>query len=97
MLARSAGALVALVAACPLTLPAHADQNAIPDRDMRLFPEWFPGVYDNMEPVYFGARLDVPEEERQERLHHIFTPIESALRVSPGLRPGPRSASRGRG
>ena len=56
--------------------PVQADPNAILDRDMRTFLEWFPGVYDNQEQVYFEESLGVPEDERHERIHHTFAPVE---------------------
>ena len=69
-----------LVAAATLLLAsagtASADANAILDRDMRVFLEWFPGVYDNQEQVYFEQRLEVPEDERHERIHHTFAPVD---------------------
>ncbi|HNP64225.1 MAG TPA: hypothetical protein PKH39_09835 [Woeseiaceae bacterium] len=55
---------------------ALADPAAVLDRDMRSFLEWFPGVYDNQEQVYFENELDVPEDERHERIHHTFAPVE---------------------
>lgn len=45
------------------------------DRDFNRFLEWFPGEYDNMEQVYFNGNLNIPEEERHGRIHHIFTPV----------------------
>ena len=56
--------------------PAQADPKAILDRDMRTFLEWFPGVYDNQEQVYFEETLGVPEDERHERIHHTFAPVD---------------------
>jgi len=55
---------------------AFADQNAVLDRDMRTFLEWFPGVYDNQEQVYFEEELGVPEDDRHERIHHTFAPVD---------------------
>ena len=43
MSTRSLLAVAALIASAT----AAADPNAILDRDMRTFLEWFPGVYDN--------------------------------------------------
>ena len=63
----------------PLLLLASAalgDADAVLDRDMRTFLEWFPGVYDNQEQVAFEAELGVPEDERHERIHHTFAPVE---------------------
>lgn len=45
-------------------------------RDFDRLMEWFPGEYDNQEQVYFEDNLEVPEEERHNRIHHIFTPVE---------------------
>lgn len=70
---------------CSLALlfsPAHAQEttesaaNQILKRDFTQFLEWFPGRYDNMEQVYFNERLNVPEDERHERIHHIFAPVD---------------------
>lgn len=58
-----------------LSASAVADPAAILDRDMRTFLEWFPGVYDNVEQVYFENELGVPEDERHERIHHVFAPV----------------------
>ena len=55
---------------------ALADPAAVLDRDFRIFLDWFPGVYDNQEQVYFEGELDVPEDERHERIHHTFAPVE---------------------
>ncbi len=55
---------------------AVADPNAVLDRDMRTFLEWFPGVYDNQEQVYFEESLGVPEDERHERIHHTFARVD---------------------
>ncbi len=73
--------------AAMVTTPVHAqdgkndvlqaEANAkILDRDFRRFLEWFPGEYDNMEQVYFNENLNIPEEERHGRVHHIFTPVD---------------------
>lgn len=59
-----------------LSTSALADPAAVLDRDMRTFLDWFPGVYDNVEQVYFEGELGVPEEERHERIHHTFAPVE---------------------
>jgi len=45
-------------------------------RDFKRMMEWFPGRYDNQEQVYFNDNLNVPEDERHERIHHIFTPVD---------------------
>ena len=57
-------------------MPAHADPNAILDRDFTLFLEWFPGVYDNQEQVAFQESLGVSEDEWHERIHHTFAPVD---------------------
>ena len=46
------------------------------DRDFRRMMDWFPGEYDNMEQVYFNGNLNIPEDERHERIHHVFTPVD---------------------
>ena len=53
-----------------------AAYKKILDRDFNRFLEWFPGEYDNMEQVYFNENLNIPEEERHGRIHHIFTPVD---------------------
>lgn len=55
---------------------ASADPQAVLERDFALFLDWFPGVYDNQEQVYFEGELEVPEEERHERIHHTFAPVD---------------------
>ena len=65
-----------LVAGMSMSSIAVADSNAILDRDMQTFLEWFPGVYDNQEQVYFEKVLEVPEDERHERIHHTFAPVD---------------------
>ena len=55
---------------------AQSADNPVLDRDFRTFLEWFPGTYDNQEQVYFEGELGVPEEERHERIHHTFAPVE---------------------
>ncbi len=52
--------------------------NDILDRDFREMMVMFPGRYDNQEQVYFEKRLDIPEEDRHERTHHIFHPVKLA-------------------
>ena len=65
-------ALLALLAAGP----AAADDAAVLDKDFRVLMEWFPGVYDNQEQVYFEEEQDVPEELRHERIHHVFKKVD---------------------
>lgn len=55
---------------------SFADQNAVLDRDLRTFLDWFPGVYDNQEQVYFEEEQGVPEDLRHERIHHVFAPVD---------------------
>ena len=64
------------VAALPLSTAVLADQNAVLDRDFQTFLEWFPGVYDNQEQVYFEEQQGVAEEDRHERIHHTFAPVD---------------------
>ncbi|MEM7283457.1 MAG: chromophore lyase CpcT/CpeT [Pseudomonadota bacterium] len=42
------------------------------EKDLALLMQWFPGEYDNQEQVYFQQELEVPEDHRHERTHHIF-------------------------
>jgi len=51
-------------------------------RDFNRMMSWFPGEYDNVEQVYFEDNLNVPEDQRHERIHHIFSPVD--LRAFPG-------------
>lgn len=67
---------VCLVAGLLITPAVFADKNAILDRDMRTFLEWFPGVYDNQEQVYFEEEMGIPEDLRHERIHHTFAPVD---------------------
>ncbi len=66
----------AAAAMLALTSIATANPNDVLDRDMRVFLEWFPGVYDNQEQVYFEEQLGVPEDERHERIHHTFARVD---------------------
>ena len=45
-------------------------------RDFALLMDWFPGVYDNQEQVYFEGELDVPEDERHGRVRSHFFPVD---------------------
>jgi len=65
-----------VVAALFIAGQAMADRNAVLDRDMRTFLEWFPGVYDNQEQVYFEVEQGVPEDLRHERIHHTFAKVD---------------------
>lgn len=51
-------------------------EDEVLQRDFATFLEWFPGVYDNQEQVAFQDSLGVPEDERHERIHHVFEPVE---------------------
>ena len=58
---------------------AQSDQTAevkILKRDFKRMMTWFPGRYDNQEQVYFEGNLDVDEEVRHGRIHHIFAPVK---------------------
>ena len=65
-----------VVAGLLFAAPAFADKNAVLDRDMRTFLEWFPGVYDNQEQVYFEKEMGVPEDLQHERIHHTFARVD---------------------
>ena len=54
----------------------RADEAAVLDKNFRIMMEWFPGVYDNQEQVYFEAEQGVDEALRHERIHHVFEPVE---------------------
>ena len=69
-------AWLCLAAVSMLSMQAAADPNAVLDRDMRTFLEWFPGVYDNQEQVYFEEEQGVPEDLRHERIHHTFARVD---------------------
>lgn len=61
--------------------PSQAHSEDTPEarvlkRDFSRMMEWFPGRYDNQEQVYFNDNLGIPEENRHERIHHIFAPVE---------------------
>ena len=43
---------------------AHGDEAAILDKDFRIMMEWFPGVYDNQEQVYFEEQQGIDEALR---------------------------------
>ena len=65
-----------LIAGLLFVQASLADKNAVLDRDLRTFLEWFPGVYDNQEQVYFQEEMGVPEDLRHERIHHTFAPVD---------------------
>lgn len=60
----------------PVAALENSANGKILKRDFARLIEWFPGRYDNQEQVYFNNNLDVPEEERHGRIHHIFTPVD---------------------
>ena len=45
-------------------------------RDFSRMMDWFPGRYDNQEQVYFEDSLDVDEDLRHGRIHHLFVPAD---------------------
>lgn len=57
------------------TAAVSADESGVLERDFRTFLDWFPGVYDNAEQVFFEDELGVPEDERHERIHHTFARV----------------------
>lgn len=71
---------VTLASAPAIAQPASPDP--VLDRDFTTMMAWFPGRYDNMEQVYFEGEQGTPDDERHERIHHIFYPI--ALDSFPG-------------
>ena len=54
----------------------RADEAAVLEKDFRTMMQWFPGVYDNQEQVYFEAEQEVDEALRHERIHHVFEPVD---------------------
>ncbi|MBA4694203.1 MAG: hypothetical protein H2070_05995, partial [Congregibacter sp.] len=65
-----------LIALLVVMTSAHADEAAVLDKDFRIMMEWFPGVYDNQEQVYFEEQQGIDEALRHERIHHVFEPVE---------------------
>jgi hypothetical protein len=57
-------------------MSAYADEVAVLEKDFRTMMQWFPGVYDNQEQVYFEEEQGVDEALRHERIHHVFEPVE---------------------
>lgn len=55
---------------------AAADEADVLDKDLRVLMDWFPGVYDNQEQVYFEEEQGVAEDLRHERLHHVFKRVD---------------------
>ena len=68
---RLAPLLLVFVVTCVI-----ADDAAILDKDFRTMMQWFPGVYDNQEQVYFEVEQEVDEALRHERIHHVFAPVD---------------------
>ena len=58
------------------TIGVRADEAAVLDKDFLTMMQWFPGVYDNQEQVYFEAEQEVDEALRHERIHHVFEPVD---------------------
>ena len=54
----------------------RADEAAVLEKDFRTMMQWFPGVYDNQEQVYFEAEQEVDEALRHERIHYVFEPVD---------------------
>jgi len=65
-----------LIALSVVMTSAHADEASVLDKDFRIMMEWFPGVYDNQEQVYFEDQQGIDEALRHERIHHVFEPVE---------------------
>jgi len=59
-----------------VVIRVSADDVAILDKDFRTMMQWFPGVYDNQEQVYFEAEQQVDEALHHERIHHVFAPVD---------------------
>jgi hypothetical protein len=58
-------------AAAPVAL---SSRNVL-DKDMSTLLQWFPGRYDNDLQVYFDGELNTPQENRNNRIHSIFSPV----------------------
>lgn len=68
-----------LAAICGLILSTScvsANESDILERDFQTFLDWFPGVYDNAEQVFFEDELGISDDERHERIHHTFARVE---------------------
>lgn len=46
------------------------------EKDFALMMQWFPGRYDNSLQVFWEPSLNVAEEDRHERIHSIFKPVD---------------------
>ena len=55
---------------------AQADEAAVLDKDLQTTMAWFPGVYNKQEQVYFKAEQEVDEALRDERIRHVFEPVD---------------------
>lgn len=58
-----------------LATPAAAQPAAagtVLDRDLALFVSWFEGRFDNELQVFFAPDLNVPDEDRHNRIHSSF-------------------------
>lgn len=53
-----------------------ATANSSLEKDLDTFLEWFPGRYDNSLQVFWQPDLEAPEDERHERIHSIFKPVD---------------------
>ena len=53
-----------------------ADDAAILDKDLRTIMQWFSGVFDNREQVYFEAQQEVDQALRHEHIRHIFASVD---------------------
>ena len=60
---------------------AQAQDQPPLQRQMMIIDELFPGTYDNMEQVYFDQRLNLPAQQRHQR-------VRSEVRRIPGNRFG---------
>lgn len=59
---------IAVFALSGLALAAQAQDQPPLQRDLMIISELFPGTYDNMEQFYFDNRLNLPADERHERV-----------------------------
>ena len=71
------GALASVLVSSPAQAePVESADAKILKRDFNRMMEWFPGRYDNQEQVYFEGNLDIDEDLRHGRIHHIFAPMK---------------------
>ena len=66
--------LVALASVGPVW--GQATQAGVLQQDFALFLRWFEGRFDNDRQVFFQEDLGVAEENRHERIHSIFAPVD---------------------